>query len=404
MPPPVSTSLPGPSVGHKSSSKVAPDTDFGGGAPETPMASPTLSSRSTLHANFQVRPEGGGAARELKGEDKWTLKEAVVGGETLVFAVVADGHGGAKAAEYCKEHASQYMIEEASGDASAESLRGAGRRAFARLHKEVRSTGSDHGSTLTVTIVNVSRGEITTVHVGDSAAILVPHTSASVERLKPRRLTAEHRLQDSPEEQKRVVAMGGQLGRLQHPVTKQPGGPLRVFPGGLAIARGIGDADAGKVISPVPATSTVPLTRAMGVAGWDVCVASDGVWDALSHADVVRMCRGSQTIPPSKLAEMVVEQSVNKRHAFNNSGFAVPRDDTTCIILRCADAADAAGLGTASEGGCRMGKCDVAALLVADPIEIDASYVHDEAFMPEDGGGEPTFDAVEDIPGPVQVT
>ena len=82
------------------------------------------------------------ARRGAQGEDKWTLKEAVVGGETLVFAVVADGHGGAKAAEYCKEHASQYMIEEANGDASAESLRGAGRRAFAgRCEARVRTMG-----------------------------------------------------------------------------------------------------------------------------------------------------------------------------------------------------------------------------------------------------------------------
>ena len=36
--------------------------------------------------------------------------------------------------------------------------------------------GLDHGSTLTVTIVNVSRGEITTVHVG-TGRHLVPHAS-----------------------------------------------------------------------------------------------------------------------------------------------------------------------------------------------------------------------------------
>ena len=85
----------------------------------------------------------------------------------------------------------------------------------------------------------------------------------------------------------------------RHPVTKEPGGPLRIFPSGLAVARGIGDADAAQFVSPVPATSTVALARD---AGWDCVLASDGVWDGLSHHNVVKLCRGAQSSPPQALA------------------------------------------------------------------------------------------------------
>ena len=40
----------------------------------------------------------GCAGRILKNEDRLKLEEAAIGGEELLFALVADGHGGANAA------------------------------------------------------------------------------------------------------------------------------------------------------------------------------------------------------------------------------------------------------------------------------------------------------------------
>ena len=319
----------------------------------------------------------GAAQTSLKGEDLWKTHMQAIGGDMVSFAIVADGHGGVSAAQLCSERIVPYIIEEAHGDASASSLRKAGGAAFERVHKEVRAAGATDGvfpgTTLTVCMINVARNELTTLHVGDSEAILVPHER---EDALPQRLTAEHRLQDSRPEQKRVVNLGGKVGRLQHPETKLPAGPLRVFPGGLACARGIGDADAGDVVSAVPACSTVPLK---GFArGWDCIVGSDGIWDAMQAASVVRICRGHpHTVTPQRLAELLVEQAIAKRHAFDN--VRTPRDDTTCIVMRCH--------GPLSErGGCANGKvcvrdCELPSL-VAEPVEFDAIFVEDSLRPP----------------------
>ena len=334
-------------------------------------------------------PVGAGAMRDLKGEDRWKLRTESIGGESILFAVVADGHGGQAAAQRCADTVVPYILDAAAGDASGAALRRAGRAAFQRLHAEVRSTQANDGTTCTVCMTNPLRGELTTVHVGDSAAILVPHVVKGTPARKPTRLTAEHRLQESTREQARVVTMGGKVGRLQHPVTKEPAGPLRAFPGGVACARSIGDADVGSLISAVPASSTVPL-RWLAHTGWDVVVASDGVWDALSPAAIVRLCRHAPRAPAQNLAELITEQAVSARHAFNNSGFMVPRDDTTCVVLRCAAVVDAHNCDgvhpKSGGGGCTLpSRCELPSL-VAEPIELDDSYIEDEDAAAEAQG------------------
>ena len=317
----------------------------------------------------------GSAQRVLKGEDKFTECNVQIGRDTVFFGVIADGHGGTFAAEHCKRHVVRYISEGADGDSSGAALRRAGSKAFSRLHEEVRASGHTDGTTLTVVMVNLARSELTTLSVGDSAALLVPRpskllgtrpnartsthmpvtvvvtpldatkhikpdavkTKQSVST-KPQRLTAEHRLSESAQEQKRVVDAGGSVARLRHPKTGMPAGPLRVFPGGLAMARSIGDADAGKVICARPASSTVPLDT---LIGFDVVIASDGVWDSLPYTSVLRLCRITAAAPPSRTAELIVESSVSKRHAFNNTGYKVPRDDTTCVLLRFRSASEA---------------------------------------------------------------
>lgn len=328
--------------------------------------------------------------RDLKGEDTFCTSVKAVGVEPITFAVVADGHGGPAAAQAAAERVIPLIIKAAKGDASAESLRQAGTKAFAVLHDDVREACATDGTTLTVCMINQVRQEATTVHVGDSAAILVPLAVKGLPPPAPVRLTAEHRLQESQREQKRVRAAGGIINRLQHPVTKEAAGPLRAFPGGVACARAIGDGDVGRLISAVPASSTVPLR---GFAcGWDLLVASDGVWDALSATAVVKLIRNAASTAGSQaLATLLVEQSVHARHAFNNAGFQIPRDDTTCIFLRCRPPPDAAPLSQRS-GGCNLGSCELPSL-VAEAVQLDASFVKDEVEVgdddrtpPSDGG------------------
>ena len=275
------------------------------------------------------------------------------------------------------------QIESTQGVATAQALRRAGREALARLHEEIRATGHTHGSTLTVAMVNRTKSELTTLSLGDSSALLLHHQPGVADT---QRLTAEHRLQDSARERARVAALGGVVARIRHPVTGEPGGPLRCFPGGLAIARGLGDADAGDLVSAIPATSTVSLSAS---AGWDVVIASDGVWDSLPPHDVVKLCRLSKGVPPAKTAALVVDAAVSKRHAFDNSGAKQPRDDTTAVVIRSR------GLAEESRGGgCQVGeRCDRSkfdmSLIAADPVVLD-DHVRDElveALDPSGGGG-----------------
>ena len=102
------------------------------------------------------------------------------------------------------------------------------------------------GATLTIAVWNEARGELTVAHAGDSSAILVEPAGVQV-------LTEEHRLSDSAEERARVQGLGLKLGRAVA-ATGQAGGPLRAWPGGLAVCRTIGDADC-------PAASPVPAVR-----------------------------------------------------------------------------------------------------------------------------------------------
>ena len=102
----------------------------------------------------------GSAQRVLKGEDKFTECKVQIGRDPVFFGVVADGHGGTFAAEYCKRNIVRYICEGAAGDSSGAALRRAGSKAFSRLHEEVRASGHTDGTTLTVVMVNLERSEL----------------------------------------------------------------------------------------------------------------------------------------------------------------------------------------------------------------------------------------------------
>ena len=50
-----------------------------------------------------------------------------------------------------------------------------------------------------------------------------------------------------------MLAAGARLAFARHPQTRQPAGPLRMWPGGLAVGRSLGDADCGPALVPTPA-------------------------------------------------------------------------------------------------------------------------------------------------------
>ncbi|KAL1493517.1 hypothetical protein AB1Y20_017220 [Prymnesium parvum] len=254
-------------------------------------------------------PPVGTFTRALKGEDRCGWRKEVVFGEELTLAFVADGHAGHAAAELCAERALSYVIAECEADASGAELQKACAVAFERLHKEARAASGSAGCTLTVAIVNEKRQEITIANAGDSAAMLL-------ERDSPRILTAEHRLSDSPEERERVESVGGKV--AQWADEKGPRGPLRAWPGGLAVCRCIGDA-------PCPSVSAVPstvVTQYDPTCGGVLVLASDGVWDAISPEQVAsKVHKGAS---PCSAAEKIVKFALRKTG---------PLDDMTAVVI-----------------------------------------------------------------------
>ena len=187
----------------------------------------------------------GGASASLKGEDVWHSETVTLVGEELHFIMVADGHGGAAAAETCKvcllEYCREALASSAAEDASGAVLCAAAELAFLRIHQKVReSPSSTAGCTLTLLFFNPGRGEVTCVNAGDSLALMAPPLQM---------LTADHRIVNSEEERTRILGLGGKLAPAQNS-SGEPRGPLRAWPGGLAVARGIGDADCGQIVSP----------------------------------------------------------------------------------------------------------------------------------------------------------
>ena len=190
---------------------------------------------------------------------------------------------------------------------------------------------------------------MTIANVGDSAALLV-------EAAGSRLLTEEHRLSDSAAERERVLASGSKLGRAMSSATglagarpwahaypnapaqsseglglyaracKRPrvcraGGPIRCYPGGLAVCRAIGDADVGAAISAVPAVQTV--TCDITASGSALIICSDGVWDSLTH-DQVAKC----TVQCASAAE-AAKRVVDKASRAHQRGL---RDDITAAV------------------------------------------------------------------------
>ena len=178
-------------------------------------------------------------ATRLKGEDGMRIERVVIGGDIVLCAIVVDGHGGYEAAAHVVEHLIEFLLieflcDESQGDASGSALSEVLKRTFRRLHEQVcADLHHTAGAAVTVCLINETRGELTTAHVGDAAAMLVLSPTAGRRAADQRAmvpLTDEHRLNDSEDERARVKEQGGQLGRATS--QNQAAGPIRAYPGG----------------------------------------------------------------------------------------------------------------------------------------------------------------------------
>ena len=253
-------------------------------------------------------------ALRLKGEDGLRVERLHIGGDAVLCAVVVDGHGGHEAALFVVDHIIEFIIEETHADASGSALSQALELAFQRLHVLLcEDDQHTSGTTATVCLINETRGEVTTGHVGDSAAILCAATTTLLPAIP---LTGEHRLADSEDERARVVASGGKLGHAT--IYGQPAGPLRAFPGGVCCARALGDRDCGPFLSAVPDITVMPFPEGNAC----VLIASDGVWDAIPRETAIKTALKAKDV--RQAAERIVSKALRAKGL---------RDDITCVCI-----------------------------------------------------------------------
>jgi len=239
-----------------------------------------------------------------------------------------DGHGGKACAAHCAERFLPELIValdaegalregECADDAFERRLPNALRAAFAAVDAAFLSKDVHSGSTATLCVV---RGRcVTTAAVGDSLATLDLGPGTPVLRL-----SVEHRLDTSESERKRIEEAGGEVRPTEYedgPNGERVGvGPLRVWPGGLAVSRSIGDRDGkkGGVISEPDVCMVVVPDRFHGAR---LLLASDGLWDAATpkqaSAHATKMNAQNAAAALNKLAQMMKDN----------------RDDITVLVV-----------------------------------------------------------------------
>ncbi|KAI3438649.1 hypothetical protein D9Q98_001071 [Chlorella vulgaris] len=233
---------------------------------------------------------------------------------------VADGHNGSAAARYVSTLLPEELERQLGGKPcppSDEAVQQALARAFVAVDAAVSSKLCQSGCTLTAAVVS---GDVLTVAtVGDSKAIL--DTGAEVVQL-----TADHRIGENPGEFARLERAGGRLARLnEYGAGPSRGasdgvGPVRLWPGGIMVARAIGDRDVGDILLPSPHIIQVRLPS----TGARLIMASDGLWDSMPEGRVARVLRQHGT------AKAAATQAVSSVAA-SRGGFI--SDDVTVIVV-----------------------------------------------------------------------
>jgi hypothetical protein len=145
-------------------------------------------------------------------------------------------------------------------------------------------------------------------NVGDSLAFL--DTGAEVLAI-----SGNHRLEDSKSEVERIIASGGEVATST--VDGKPAGPIRVWPGGLAMSRSIGDVDAGDRVCAEPEVCQVTIPY----EGARVIMGSDGLWDALHPKTAAHHVR---SLPAEAAAHRLLQLAINKDHL---------KDDVTVVVV-----------------------------------------------------------------------
>ena len=254
-------------------------------------------------------PDGGGNGEGAMSDSQWRAGE--LGNATLVC--VFDGHAGFEAAELARERFPWALLSALSTRlrkrrGMSEALPKALSKAMAEIDALTKESQTRAGCTATAMVIR--DGIITTANVGDSRGVIgLPEGGVEMpmscgvlginlfqRREHTFRLTVDHRLDDSPSEVRRLRLGGAMVSRLRERSSGVEVGPLRAWPGGLAVSRSLGDGKAHPAVNAKPYISRFDLnTLAPATTRMLVTVASDGLWDMLEDHEVMARQRRAKS-------------------------------------------------------------------------------------------------------------
>eukprot|EP00210_Caulerpa_lentillifera_P006278 g5997.t1 len=244
--------------------------------------------------------------KQLKGEDVMFVINDLASlapdrrdlGQWSVYAI-CDGHGGSNAAKFVRRHLGSALtkvlpagnpppIQSEDSVKYCERVRHALVKAFVSLHDAFSSEGCrTSGTTLSVSLV--CGWLLTSANVADSESFL-DLGNCILE------LTNCHKVDNKGPEFDRLEHCGALIKRLSRNGSgpamddDDPGrGPLRVWPGGIAMSRSIGDLECGNHILPVPHVRQIWIPK----KGARLIMASDGLWDHITGANACKLIRSS---------------------------------------------------------------------------------------------------------------
>jgi len=217
--------------------------------------------------------------------------------EHYLVTGVADGHGGKDASTFCKNNINKVLKSELKNDTDMNRTL---QKTFEILHDKCLLFSNFSGTTLTVVVIDLKNKKYTCANVGDSHALHVKKTSFMW-------ITTSHRLQDNSNERTRLksyISYARGLDNYEY-------GPPRIYPGGLAMSRSIGDADCKQ-------SSCQPDIYEDFLDNEDtIVICTDGIWDFVNVNKLIKVVRNNYN--PEFLCRMAVK---------NNT-----RDDATAMIV-----------------------------------------------------------------------
>lgn len=237
-----------------------------------------------LWPNVAVAAADAGSPEELLSSCCWLQPREHHKPSYCLFAVF-DGHNGPRAARFAADNVAQIVegflppwVSNAADPAApapqmAAQLQEALVLAFLELHRQFGGVGRKGGCTATVAL---QAGRLLTVaSLGSGRCVLDMGCLGSLLTL-----SVEHRISSNVAERQRLSAAGcevaymdvGSLGPARHP--GRGDGVLRLWPGGLALSRSIGDFAISEAVLPLPHIKQVLLPP----SGGRLILATEGVW------------------------------------------------------------------------------------------------------------------------------